>query len=210
MKSYLAVPIFALATLLLFLAVRLAMPAGAAPLETNALAPTSMQVPAPAPAPPTTDVAEPAAPSAEVPRLDALHQYVIACVLSRPKAWADRKEPETDRTARLTLLANEISDAIEASDLPRDRWAPYAVTLVFIAWRETVLAHDFRLVGNEDQGLAHGYLQIHEWKGMDPSSMTTGLDLLRRAPGAWCLPSPRPWEGLPKAAAYLRTHPFEQ
>ena len=26
--------------------------------------------------------------------------------------------------------------------------------------------------------------------------------------GRWCLPAPRPWEGLPSASAFLRTHPL--
>lgn len=181
------------------------MRADASPLMQLAIPPSTPVI---AVAAPTTVPVAPPEVASEVKPLDALHRYVVEAMLSLPRAYVDRNEDSEIRTARMTTWGNEIASAVESSDLAENLRAPYAITIVFIGFRETLWARRIRDVGNEDLGLAHGYLQVHEWKGLDPAAMTTGLGLLRHAPAAWCLPSPRPWEGLPKAAKYLREHPF--
>lgn len=192
------------ATVGLVILLRLAMTADASPLmHLSAGASASTPAPAPLPAPPP-----PADTAGIVAPPNALHRYVAEAMLALPRAYVDRGEDDDSRVARMTMRANEIAAAVEASDLPAELHHKYAIALVFIAQRETLWARRIRDVGNEDEGLAHGYWQIHEWKNLDPMLATTALDLLRHVPGAWCLPSPRPWEGLPKAAKYLREHPF--
>jgi hypothetical protein len=183
----------------------LALPAAVAPV-----APTSIAVPPTAAAPP-----QPAAAASEVPPPDALHRYAVDAVVGLMPAYAERNlETKEDRLARWTTFANECADAVEAAGVKEQ--AEYVVSLIFIAHRESVLAKNPRHVGNEDEGLAFGPWQIHEWKGMDRARAATALDLLIHAPGAWSLPS-KPWLGLaadkrlnrPSAVAYLHAHPFQ-
>lgn len=197
-------PIAALIVVAGAIALRVAMTADASPLMhlTAESAPTPSVKPV-EPPPETIPVG-----AGVVAPPNALHRYVTDAMLDLPRAYVDRNEDAESRIARMTTHANDIAAAVEASDLPPELRHKYAITLVFIGQRETLWARRIRDLGNEDEGRAHYYYQIHEWKGMDLASSVTALDLLRNAPGAWCLPSPRPWEGLPKAAKYLREHPF--
>lgn len=138
----------------------------------------------------------------------ALFLYLLALALALPRAYVDRDEPEESRRARIGELVGGVVDAIESAGLDDERARAYGVTLIVLAHRETVLARRPRDVGNEDQGLAHGPWQIHEWKGKNPFAASTALEMLREDPWqSWCLPKGAPWVGLPRAARYLVAHP---
>lgn len=215
----------AFALVLLTVALRMAMTADASPLLDLQPPPSALTPVAAPPAPPATSVAEPVPVASEVPRLDALHQYAVDAVLTLTPPYAERTlESQEHRRARWTHFALECADAVAASDLPTVDHPKWALSLLWIAHRESLIAEVPRRIGTEDDGLAQGPWQIHAegWlKELDVSRASTALTLLRKAAAAWSLPQGKPWLGLaadrgkhgvnrPSVMEYLAKHPFPE
>lgn len=140
----------------------------------------------------------------------ALYLYLVTLMLTFPPAYVERDEPALERRARIERIAGDLTDALEKTfpgDLEAQR--DYGVILAFVGNRETRFAKDISRLGNQDQGAAHGYWQVHEWRDLNPYAASTAVLLMKVAPEAWCLPATTPWAGFPKAAEYLRTHPLD-
>jgi hypothetical protein len=139
----------------------------------------------------------------------SLYIYLVTLMLTFPPAYVERDEPAAHREARLQRIAGELVSALEEV-YPNDaekQWH-YGVLLAFVGNRETRFANDISRLGSQDQGAAHGYWQVHEWRGLNPYATKTAVLLMQAAPEAWCLPANQPWTGFPKAAAYLQAHPL--
>jgi hypothetical protein len=136
-----------------------------------------------------------------------LQAYLYRLADTLADAYADRRELPGNRFERLSRLAAAVERAATASSLPQTLDWRYAAMLLWIAHRETRLCHAPRLLGTEDNGRAHGYWQVWDWKHRDPFSADTAMDMLIKNPGAWYLPS-LPWTGYPDAARFLEEHPF--
>jgi hypothetical protein len=122
-------------------------------------------------------------------------------------------ENESARWERLGRFTRDVLGAVRsrAGELaqfgPDAAWG-YAATMVWIAHRETRIASEPKLLGDQDQGRAHGYWQVWEWHGADPFMASTALDMLIEEPGSsWSLPKGHPWLGYPECARWLATHP---
>jgi hypothetical protein len=122
-------------------------------------------------------------------------------------------EKPLGRQMRLSAFTDDVLAAVRAraGDLaqfgPDAAWG-YAATLIWIAHRETRIASDPSKLGNQDNGRAHGYLQVWSWKNQDPYVMSTALDMLIEEPGpSWSLPKGKPWLGYPECARWLAAHP---
>lgn len=206
------------AALALALAVTFRMHADAAtPVATFA----AQSVAPPAlPVPPVTAAADPEPAPAEVPKLDALHQYAVDAVLTLTPPYAERNfESADDRKARWTNFALQCATAVQESDVPWNEQHEYVLTLIWIAHRETLIAKDPFNVGNCDEGTSLGPWSMKEWRGVDRWSASGALTLLLAHPQAWSLPQPKPWLGIvadrgkhgvnrPSVMEYLRAHPF--
>ena len=151
---------------------------------------------------------------------DALYDYLRPLVEQLADTYTERpgqKHAERSdlRENRLEAFVLDIERALQAdwrTPMLRERgedWK-YATTLVWIAHRETRIARNPRVLGNEDQGKAHGPWQIWTWKDMDPWKASTALDMLIENPGAWSLPKGTPWLGYPDCEKWVREHPFKQ
>ena len=112
------------------------------------------------------------------------------------------------KASRIYRFVDNIRSAVEASSLSRaDQWG-YGVTLIYIAHRETRIARNPRLLGDQDQGRAHGPWQIWSWKGKDPFDAATALEMMIEVPeSSWSVPKKTPWLGYPPAAAFMAAHP---
>jgi len=198
-------------------------------MHADAAAPVATLPVAPPPASPVTAAADPEPAPAEVPKLDALHQYAVNAILTLTPPYAETtpgmhyESPEI-RKARWTVFANDCADAVQASEVKEQ--AEYTLTCIWIAHRETILARDpcHIGIGNCDDGVAgNSPWQIHaegDYKNMDRMKATTMLAMLRKSPSAWGLPSGgKPWLGIvadrgkhgvnrPSVMEYLRAHPF--
>jgi hypothetical protein len=138
-----------------------------------------------------------------------LQAYLYRLADTLADAYADRRELPGNRFERLSKLATEVAHAAIVQRTERDDWK-YAAILMWIGHRETRLCHAPRLLGTEDNGRAHGYFQVWSWKGRDPYSADTAMDMMVRHPGAWVLPeTSEPWTGYPEAARLIREHPFQ-
>jgi hypothetical protein len=138
-----------------------------------------------------------------------LQVYLYRLADSLADSYADRRELPGNRFERLNKLATEVQQAAMTQRSEKDDWK-YAATLLWIGHRETRLCHAPHLLGNQDNGRAHGYFQVWAWKGLDPYSVDTAMDMLIKNPGAWSLPmSSEPWTGYPDAAGFIREHPFQ-
>lgn len=138
-----------------------------------------------------------------------LQTYLYRLADTLADAYADRRELPGNRFERLNKLAQELKEAALSFRSEKDDWK-YAATLLWIGHRETRLCHAPRLLGNEDNGRAHGYWQVWSWKKMNPYSTDTAMDMLIQNPGAWSLPAgSEPWIGYPDAANFIKEHPFQ-
>lgn len=142
----------------------------------------------------------------------ALYVYLLALLASFRPAWADRLEAPAARADRLADLAAEIVLAVEAELPDAEAQRSYAVTLAYVAYRETTLRRDRqhacyrdRGLRGEDYGVACGAWSLH-----GPPGAAASLRVMRVNPGAWCLPRRSPWTGIPSAAEFLRMHPIPQ
>lgn len=133
-----------------------------------------------------------------------LRTYLYRLADNLADAVFDRRELSGSRSIRLHKLADDVADAVESQGVD---WR-YAATLLWIGHRETRLCSVPRKLGNEDGGRAHGYFQVWAWKGRDPYSAATAMDMLVHDAGAWSLPAREPWTGYPEAAAWINAHPF--
>ena len=122
-------------------------------------------------------------------------------------------EKPLGRSMRLDAFTRDVLAAVRdrAGELaqfgPDAAWG-YASTLIWTAHRETRIASDPSKLGNQDQGKAHGYLQVWEWHGMNPYAMSTALDMMMSEPeSSWSLPKGHPWLGYPECAKWLKAHP---
>jgi hypothetical protein len=144
----------------------------------------------------------------ELGREAKLQTYLYRLADTLADAYADRKELPGNRFDRLNKLATEVQQAATAHRSGGDDWK-YAAILLWVGHRETRLCHAPHLLGNQDNGRAHGYFQVWTWKGRDPYSADTAMDMMVHNPGAWSLPTGEPWTGYPDADRFIREHPFE-
>jgi len=179
---------------------------------------TEMQTAASSPPSP-----EPAA-AVEEPRVEhgPLYDYLRPLVeqladsyAERPGSGSKHAERPDLRQYRLDEFTSDIERAFRddwRTPMLRERgedWK-YAATLVWIAHRETRIARNPRVLGNEDAGHAHGPWQVWAWKGLSQWLASTALDMLIENPGAWSLPKGTPWLGYPDCEKWVREHPFKQ
>jgi hypothetical protein len=122
------------------------------------------------------------------------------------RAGQPHAEPAPMRAARLDAFTLEVLEATRPLGSPR-AWR-YAVTLVFLAHRETRIARSPRLLGSEDDGRAAGPWSI--WPSVhagDAFRAKTALRVLLEHPGAWSLPDGAPWLGYGACSRWLARHP---
>jgi len=123
-------------------------------------------------------------------------------------------EKPLGRQMRLDDFTRDVLGAVRdrAGDLaqfgPDAAWG-YAVTMVWIAHRETRIASDPAKLGNQDNGKAAGPWQMWDQPGhpADRFQASSALDLLIRDAHSWYLPARRPWVGYPECSRWIATHP---
>jgi hypothetical protein len=123
-------------------------------------------------------------------------------------------EPDAGRMQRLDGFTSGVLDAVRARAGELAQFGPdaaweYAVTLEWLAHRETRIASNPAKLGDQDQGRAHGYWQIWSWRGgADPYSAATALDMLIAEPEhSWSVPRGHPCRGYPDCQRWLSSHP---
>jgi hypothetical protein len=145
-------------------------------------------------------------------RADRWYPALADLVSDLADSYAERNEPPAGRATRLSAFTLDVLRAVDSRPtmkIERVAW-PYAATLVWIAHRETRIAANPKLLGDQDHDRAAGPWQMWDegkWKGRDRWSADTALDMLVEDAGAWSLPEVEPWVGYPEAAAWIASHP---
>ena len=117
------------------------------------------------------------------------------------------------RAQRLGRFTDDVLAAVRARAGELAQFGPdaawgYAVTLAWIAHRETRIASEPKMLGNQDNGKAAGPWQMWDHPGHpDRFQASSALDLLIRDSHAWYLPARQPWLGYPECARWLAAHP---